>query len=133
MDRIELIGGEGSPPTPREIRLGDKPQSGFLFEAQFINVDLNVERSRSLAALTLHLAAHDELNSDLDRPPPPSANGTVLALLNALEAMSPDVLAVWQSARRTFDVGYDADVVRRVAALGASFTTTVHAFQPQNQ
>ena len=25
------------PPTPQETRLGDKPQSGFLFEAQFVN------------------------------------------------------------------------------------------------
>jgi redox-sensitive bicupin YhaK (pirin superfamily) len=32
---VELIGGEVSPPTPQETRLGDKPQSGFLFEAQF--------------------------------------------------------------------------------------------------
>jgi hypothetical protein len=30
-----LIGGEVSPPTRQTIRLGDKPQSGFLFEAQF--------------------------------------------------------------------------------------------------
>jgi hypothetical protein len=34
-DDDELIGGEVSPPAPRETRLGDKPQSGFLFEAQF--------------------------------------------------------------------------------------------------
>jgi len=27
------IGGEVSPPAPQETRLGDKPQSGFLFEA----------------------------------------------------------------------------------------------------
>jgi hypothetical protein len=30
----QRIGGEVSPPTPQETRLGDKPQSGFLFEAQ---------------------------------------------------------------------------------------------------
>ncbi len=35
---VELIGGEVSPPTPQETRLGDKPQSGFLFEARFIQV-----------------------------------------------------------------------------------------------
>ena len=34
MTAKELIGGEGSPPTPRELRVGDKPQSGFLFDAQ---------------------------------------------------------------------------------------------------
>jgi hypothetical protein len=28
------LGGEVSPPAPQETRLGDKPQSGFLFEAQ---------------------------------------------------------------------------------------------------
>jgi hypothetical protein len=32
----QFIGGEVSPPTPQETRLGDKPQSGFLFEAQFL-------------------------------------------------------------------------------------------------
>jgi hypothetical protein len=32
--RLNVIGGEVSPPTPQETRLGDKPQSGFLFEAQ---------------------------------------------------------------------------------------------------
>ena len=29
-----MIGGEVSPPAPQETRLGDKPQSGFLFEGR---------------------------------------------------------------------------------------------------
>jgi hypothetical protein len=33
----QLIGGDVSPPAPQDTRLGDKPQSGFLFEAQFVN------------------------------------------------------------------------------------------------
>ena len=32
--RQQLIGGEVSPPTPQALRVGDKPQSGFLFDAQ---------------------------------------------------------------------------------------------------
>jgi DNA-binding transcriptional ArsR family regulator len=31
---LDFIGGEVSPPTPQETRLGDKPQSGLLFEAR---------------------------------------------------------------------------------------------------
>lgn len=37
MPTTQLIGGEVSPPTPQEIRIGDKPQSGFLVDAQLLD------------------------------------------------------------------------------------------------
>jgi hypothetical protein len=43
----ELIGGDVSPPAPQKTRLGDKPQSGFLFEARLRDFDSLNELDRA--------------------------------------------------------------------------------------
>jgi hypothetical protein len=60
-DRLEprLIGGEGSPPAPRERRLGDTPHSGFLVETQsmpvaaFASFDVELDPERLKTAISL--------------------------------------------------------------------------------
>ncbi len=56
----QFIGGEASPPAPRETRLGDKPQSGFLFEAQLIGGEVSppAPRQNRKAGLLFTLSRH---------------------------------------------------------------------------